>query len=75
MYALVCRFNDHRTVLLGEVTAKLLLRIHALLLLLADEVVGLATGLMVISASTSISLNYASIDYVNAIVVGLLLIA
>ena len=74
LYALVRRFDYHRTVFLGKIAAKLLLWIHALFLLLADKVVGLTAGLMIIATTVSRSLSTASVGYMYAVVVSLLLI-
>ena len=43
---LIRRFDDHRAVLFGEVPPQLLLRVHILLLLLADKVVRFSLALM-----------------------------
>ena len=74
LYTLVRRFDYHWTVFLGKIAAKLLLWIHALFLLLADKVVGLAAGLMIITTTASNTLSSAIVCHMYAIVVRLLLI-
>ena len=74
LYALVRRFDYHWTVFLGEIAAKLLLWIHALFLLLADKVVGLTAGLMIIIFTASNTLCSTIVGHMYAIVVRLLLI-
>ena len=51
---LICRLDDHGAVLLGKISAQLLLRVHVLLLLLADEVVRFALALMRRSVATAL---------------------
>ena len=46
---LICRFNDHRAVLFGKISAELFLRIRDLLLLLADKIVGFSFLLVLLT--------------------------